>query len=201
MNIRKVIDGRRQKTAVAPVVEVAPDLNQQAPASVSPAHDMAVQEKKPSSKKASADGASSHYALRETIARSTLVVAAALIVSALLLGWIIGNNDDGPTGYQNIDSKRYQAVFLSNGQVYFGRLSNSGSELVKMTNIWYLQVQQGTQSADALNDSSKSQVSLAKMGNELHGPDDSMSISKDQVLFWENLKDDSKVVKAIKDAQ
>ena len=69
-----------------------------------------------------------------------------------------------------------------------------------MTNIWYLQVQQGTQSADALNDSSKNQVSLAKMGNELHGPDDSMSIAKDQVLFWENLKDDSKVVKAIKDA-
>jgi len=200
MNIRKVIDGRRQKAASMPVVEVEPNSEQQAVAFAPPAQDAADHEKKQSPKKTSAAGASSHYALRETIARSTLVVAAALIVSALLLGWIIGNNDDGPTGYQNIDSKRYQAVFLSNGQVYFGKLTNSGSELVKLTNIWYLQVQQGTQSADALNDSSKNQVSLAKMGNELHGPDDSMSIAKDQVLFWENLKDDSKVVKAIKDA-
>jgi hypothetical protein len=92
---------------------------------------------------------------------------------------------------------------LSNGQVYFGKLADAGSELVTLQDIWYLQIQQGSQaqtSAEALKDK-ESQISLAKLGNELHGPDDSMSISKDQILFWENMKNDSKVVKAINDAK
>jgi hypothetical protein len=35
------------------------------------------------------------------------------------------------------------------------------------------------------------------LGSELHGPEDKMSVSSEQVLFWENLKNDSKVVQAI----
>ena len=112
------------------------------------------------------------------------------------------SRDNAPaTGYTGIDSSRYQAVFLTNGQVYFGKLSDNGSELIKLSNIWYLQVQQGQQTAaDKLKDS-QSQITLSKLGNELHGPDDTMSISKDQVLFWENLKNDSKVVKTIQEAK
>jgi hypothetical protein len=109
------------------------------------------------------------------------------------------NKDKDVRGYTGIDSTRYQAVFLTNGQVYFGKLSDNG-ELVKLNNIWYLQVQNG-QTAEALKANSQSQIALAKLGNELHGPDDSMSISKDQVLFWENLKNDSKVVKTIREAK
>ncbi len=33
----------------------------------------------------------------------------------------------------------YQAVFLSNGQVYFGKLHNSGYQY-KLTDVYYLQV-------------------------------------------------------------
>ena len=45
--------------------------------------------------------------------------------------------------------------------------------------------------------SDNSDVQLIKLGNELHGPEDQMQITKDQVLFWENLKADGKVSKAI----
>ena len=38
---------------------------------------------------------------------------------------------------------------------------------------------------------------LQKLGSELHGPEDQMVINRDQVQFWENLKDDGQVVKAI----
>lgn len=40
--------------------------------------------------------------------------------------------------------------------------------------------------------------SLVKLGNELHGPEDKMSINLSQVLFVEDLKVDSKVVEAIR---
>lgn len=138
--------------------------------------------------------------LNKTVLLCTIVVAITLLVSTVLGAWMIDRNRGTTTGYTGIDATRYQAVFLTNGQVYFGKLSDGGSELIKLTNIWYLQVQQGQQSVDTLKDS-QNQITLSKLGNELHGPDDAMSISKDQVLFWENLKNDSKVVKTIKEAK
>jgi hypothetical protein len=144
--------------------------------------------------------------LQKTLLICTSVIAAALIVAVLCAASIISHplkadqaNRTNKMGYTGIASDRYQAVFLTNGQVYFGKLSDAGQELINLKDIWYLQVQQGAQ-ADALKNN-QSQISLAKLGNELLGPDDSLSISKDQVLFWENLKNDSKVVKAINDAK
>ena len=70
-----------------------------------------------------------------------------------------------------------------------------------MTDIYYLQVQQTVQPKDssAAAANNNQQVSLAKLGGELHGPEDVMYVSRQQVLFWENLKTDGKVAKAISD--
>jgi hypothetical protein len=97
-----------------------------------------------------------------------------------------------------VKSKEYQALFLTNGQVYFGKLTKVDNSYVKLTDIYYLQVQQQVQPKDQ-NQQQQPQVSLAKLGGELHGPEDVMYVSRSQVLFWENLKDDGKVTKAIKD--
>lgn len=101
-----------------------------------------------------------------------------------------------------VNSKDYQAVFLSNNMVYFGKISNINDEYVKLTNIFYLQVQ-GQQSGQtqAQNSTTQPQLSLTKLGNELHGPEDSMYINKKEILFWENLKPDGKVSQAILDYQ
>ncbi|HVE80934.1 MAG TPA: hypothetical protein VNA68_02225 [Candidatus Dormibacteraeota bacterium] len=102
-----------------------------------------------------------------------------------------------------IKSKQYQALFLTNGQVYFGKLKSVDSSYVRLNDIYYLQVQQSVQPGEQKKegDDKQPQVSLAKLGGELHGPEDVMYISRDQVLFWENLKDDGKVVTAIKENQ
>jgi hypothetical protein len=56
----------------------------------------------------------------------------------------------------------------------------------------------GLQGSTSSGDNSSSQVSLAKLGSELHGPKDEMYIASDQMLFWENLNSGtSKVVQAI----
>lgn len=96
----------------------------------------------------------------------------------------------------------YQAVFLTNGQVYFGKLSEDGGRYIKLTDIYYLQVnqpqiqgsQQTTQQAQQ-----QPQLQLVKLGNELHGPVDEMHINRDQVLFFEDMKADGKVAQAIKE--
>jgi len=101
----------------------------------------------------------------------------------------------------------FQAVFLTNGQVYFGKLSDAEEKYVKMEDIYYLQVtpvlqtktegQPGSQAAT--DQQQQQQLSLVKLGNELHGPMDKMFINRDQILFIETLKDDGKVMQAIKD--
>ena len=69
-----------------------------------------------------------------------------------------------------------------------------------MGNIYYLRVNQtvqpnqenGTQAQTGAND-----ISLVKLGCELHGPTDEMLINREQVIFWENLKEDGQVAKAV----
>lgn len=92
--------------------------------------------------------------------------------------------------------KTRQAVFLTNGQVYFGYLSGFGSKIVTVKDIYYLQVQQPVQPADD-KDNQNQQISLVKLGNELHGPKDEMKINRDHILFIEDMKDDSRVNQAI----
>lgn len=85
------------------------------------------------------------------------------------------------------------AVFLSNGQVYFGTIAQENASRLLLKSIYYIQFQ-GDQK-DAL--ANQSDVSLLKLGNELHGPEDWMEINRDAILFIERLKPDGKVAKAI----
>lgn len=129
-------------------------------------------------------------------------VAAVALVILLIIGMTLGRTMF--TSEAAIQQGKFQAVFLTNGQVYFGKLSNVEDNYVKLTQIYYLQVQQDVQpSTDDKESSSSSnaQVSLTKLGSELHGPEDAMYIAKDQVLFWENLNDNSKVTEAIQEYQ
>jgi len=92
----------------------------------------------------------------------------------------------------------YQAVFLSNGQVYFGNTTDINKQYIELIDVYYLQMK------DALSVGQKetadgSDLSLIKLGSELHGPQDKMYINRDQVLFIEDLKGDSKVMEAIRE--
>lgn len=123
------------------------------------------------------------------------VIGVVVLLALGALGWWAYNTFSSPDG---VKKNQYQAVFLTNGQVYFCKLSDVKADYANCNDIYYLQVQQSVQPADAKASSENPQVSLAKLGSELHGPEDQMKISRDQILFWENLKDNSKVVEAIK---
>lgn len=99
-------------------------------------------------------------------------------------------------------STGYQAVFLSNGQVYFGHLqTNLSGEYVQLTDVYYLQVNQSDQlngdSTDTTSADQQSNFALIKLGNEIHGPRDAMLINRDHILFIEDLRSDSQIVTQI----
>lgn len=127
-----------------------------------------------------------------------LPFATGIIVSLIVIVGAFALNHKQGASETDIETDKYQAVFMTNGQVYFGKLADINRTYADLTEVYYLQVQQAVQPAAT---DQKSQVSLTKLGSELHGPTDKMHISRDQILFWENLKDDSTVVKAIKEYQ
>jgi len=81
---------------------------------------------------------------------------------------------------------QYQAVFLTNGQTYFGMLQPQGDDWFLLSDVFYLSAsdQTGTQ--------------LIRRGSEAQGPKEPMIISREQVLFIENLRDDGDIVTLIK---
>jgi len=99
---------------------------------------------------------------------------------------------------QKNDGKIRESVFLTNGQVYFGYVSRENNNTLTLKNIYYLQVQQPLQPAKDTTQP-QPQISLVKLGNELHGPQDEMVIYTKEVLFREKMKADSKVNQAIAD--
>jgi hypothetical protein len=100
---------------------------------------------------------------------------------------------------KTIPDGSYQAVFLDNGQVYFGRLQDRDGEFYRLTDVYYLEYRQNPQAGEA--QAAPSDVSLVKLGGEAHGPEDFMDINREHILFIEDLKGDSKVAKAIADYQ
>lgn len=110
-------------------------------------------------------------------------------------GWAVSSYVS-QNGMPALDDSRYQAVSLANGQTYFGQLSSNGGGYVVLRDIYYLQEQASANSSD---DSATAQ--LTKRGEAVYGPEDEMIISKDQIFFVENLKQDSAVVQLIEEYQ
>jgi hypothetical protein len=125
-----------------------------------------------------------------------VLVVLLTILAILAIGGMVTKVLASAQNNTAVKNKQFQAVFLTNNQVYFGHLSQVDRDYVKLTNIYYLQVQQQVQPKPN-EPAAQPQVSLAKLGSELHGPEDVMYISRQQVLFWENLKKDGKVADAI----
>ncbi len=120
-----------------------------------------------------------------------LLITGALLIAAITFLIFTG----GTSQSRAVQSNKYQAVFLNNGQVYFGNIKALDDKFIDLQNIYYLQTNNAGGEAAAPNNNSN--VSLVKLGCELHAPFDQMVINHAQVIFWENLQDNSQVVKAI----
>jgi hypothetical protein len=94
----------------------------------------------------------------------------------------------GPNALELIDTNGYQAVFLTGGQVYFGRLQQQGGQYFVLYDVFYLSVP-----SDA-----NAQPQLIKRGSEIQAPVDPMIIPAGQILYMENLRPDGQVATAIR---
>jgi hypothetical protein len=129
-----------------------------------------------------------------------LAVVILALLAAAFFGWSAWSKAQN-SAKTAINTSEYQAVFFTNGQVYFGKLEAFNNDYMKLTNIYYLQTQSSTSTSNSTNPQNSAtdsnNVQLIKLGSEIHGPEDQMVISKQQMLFYENLKPDGKVAQSI----
>jgi hypothetical protein len=90
----------------------------------------------------------------------------------------------------------YKAVFLDNGQVFFGRIEEVGPSYLMLKDVFYVQSQVIQQEKD------KKEVRsiLIKRGSEWHAPD-LMYITTRHVVVIEPVGPNSRVAQLIKDAK
>jgi len=126
----------------------------------------------------------------------TMAITAIGIVLLIAIAWFaISNAKNGNTA---IDGSKYQAVLLTNGESYFGKLSPLNDGFMKLTDIFYLKAKEPvTAEGEDTTVTAESDFQLIKFGGEVQGPEDEMIISIEQILYYENLKPDGKASKAI----
>jgi hypothetical protein len=90
-------------------------------------------------------------------------------------------------------TSEYQAVFLDNGQVFFGKLSDTGSPYFTLRDVFYVQSVLEKDKKEPMN-------ILIKRGSEWHNPD-FMRINTRHVLVIEPVGSDSRVAQLIREAK
>jgi hypothetical protein len=86
----------------------------------------------------------------------------------------------------------YQAVFLANGQTYFGRYYDRIGAYSKIEDVYYLQQTQASDADQTPN------TQLVRRGRELHAPSARMLVPKSAILFIEDLSDSSPIAQFMK---
>lgn len=117
---------------------------------------------------------------------------ALALVAALVYGTIAYSEGYAPFGQRD---DQWSGVFLTNGQAYFGHFYAGPGEYAWLREVYYVLATQ-LQSQDP-NVPAQTQLTLQRLGGEIHGPTQEMRISKQQILFIEELRADSPVVATI----
>lgn len=133
-----------------------------------------------------------HVEVSEGIRRIFKILVGLVVAIALGTAVYAWNEGYPPFGPRDDE---WSGVFLTNGQAYFGHFYSAPGEYARLRDVYYVLATQ-LQPADP-RVPVQTQLSLQRLGGEIHGPRPDMRIAKDQILFVEDLRPDSAVVVTI----
>lgn len=121
-----------------------------------------------------------------------------------------------------LPAETYQAVFLSNGQIYFGQLDTLSRSHMHLSDVYYIQetttvveepvattelpVDADTVSALGAADEvavaestpqTQTGLQVVRVGSEIHQPVNELVLNRDHIIMWQNLSPDSQIIDAI----
>lgn len=128
-------------------------------------------------------------------AKKWIIIGVAVIALLWVVGIVWSMFNPGIAG---VDKSKYQAVFLVDGTQYVGKLTNLDGNHFKLTGAYFVTANSTPVVSDqSSQQSSSNQVALVKLETGLLGSENEMTIPKDKVLFYENLKSDGQAAKLL----
>lgn len=142
------------------------------------------------------------------IIKKSVIIALTIMV----LAWIdLSFNISAAMRSSFASRGQLQAVFLTNGQVYFGHLSRYGMDYWKLEGVYYpSQITEQVPAPEQPKDTptkkgepeapktvAQTRTVLMKLSQEVHQPENALFIPRVNILYWENLSPASSVAKTI----
>jgi hypothetical protein len=118
--------------------------------------------------------------------RKALIILFAIAVSGGLSYWFSSDRTLAAK------TKGYQAVLLDNNSVFFGKVTDLGTDYPVMTDVYYIQSTTDPQTRQQSN-------VLLKRGKEAHGPD-KMVLDARHIVMLEPVTEGSQIAKLIASA-
>jgi len=115
-----------------------------------------------------------------------IIVAVVLVVIGIVA--LVRSLSSSDSLSSAINPHEFQAVLLTNGQSFFGKLSHRGGDFYDLRDVYYLATTGSGRSA---------RQTLVKLGNEIQGPEDLIVINRSQIVYVENLKPSGQVTRRI----
>jgi len=137
---------------------------------------------------------------KTTIARSMFMkprlskgLGVTFLVCCVMLFALIIQGCKSESTFQKLSFQtEYQAVFLDNGQAFFGK-GELGQDYVTLRDVFYIQSSVNPETKEIKN-------TLIKKGKEWHGPD-MMHINRSHVVLIEPVSPDSQVARLIREVK
>ena len=120
-----------------------------------------------------------------------LFLVALVVLGAMML--FQGCDKQGGTKENLTFKTEYQAVLMTNGQFFFGKMEKAGSAYPVLKNVIYVRQQMDPKTKEVKS-------TMFKRSWEVHAPD-MMYINASSIIFIEPVSPDSKVAQLIKQAE
>lgn len=112
-----------------------------------------------------------------------LIVVAVFIIIGI--GVWLGSAISG--GSSKVTASPYSAVYLSNGDMYFGSLSWFPKP--RLSNVWLIQ--------RTVDQNNQQQVGVAQFNKAFWAPMDEINLNPKEIVWWTRLQSNSELVKAM----
>ena len=117
------------------------------------------------------------------------IIATVLLAMAKFGLYSVSNN-------QLINEDTYQAVTLSNGQTFFGKLKDNTLGNYVLIDVYYIQSQPNE---DATSEQVNVQTQLVPLTSDIHQPYNHIVLNRKHIIAWQNLQPSSPILNAISD--
>ena len=133
--------------------------------------------------------------------RATLAISVALNL-ALGAAFLVGQLSQPPgTGAKGFNSNAWYAVFVNsqNQEAFVGHVSDASAGDITMKDIYYLTFEAKDATGNPIASPRPEDIKpvIKKLGQEVYGPRDLVTVNRLNLRYYTQLRDDSQVVKAI----